>query len=366
MSESKELVLVSLPATPTDLEAAFISDDYISNLIAEITQKASSVVGDINTTKGRGVYISMSSNVRKTKAAIDEAGKNLVAEMKKRPALVDASRKRVRDALDELAVEIRRPVTEWEQAEEDRKETIRKRLAYLRALGDVIDDAGNYLDSVDIQGRLAEAKLVALDDKWQEFATEAGVAKDATVRKLELAFTEARKREEETAELERLRKEAEEKSQREREERLKREAAEQAKQEAEARAKAEIEAAARREAEARAAQERAERERIEAQQRAEREAIEAQERAEREKQVAIDAERLRAQQEAEAREQARIAEVQRIADEKAKREANKEHRRTVNRAAVSALINAGVPEECAKKCITEIALGNIPAVQINY
>ncbi|EDN6324706.1 hypothetical protein OK36_004505 [Salmonella enterica subsp. enterica] len=34
MSESKELVLVQLPA-PADLEAAFISDEYISNLIAD-------------------------------------------------------------------------------------------------------------------------------------------------------------------------------------------------------------------------------------------------------------------------------------------------------------------------------------------
>jgi colicin import membrane protein len=91
VSESKELVLVQLPA-PADLEAAFISDEYISNLIADIRQKALSVVGDVNTVKGRGVYISMASTVRRTKTAIDEAGKNLVAEMKKRPALVDASR----------------------------------------------------------------------------------------------------------------------------------------------------------------------------------------------------------------------------------------------------------------------------------
>jgi colicin import membrane protein len=117
VSESKELVLVQLPA-PADLEAAFISDEYISNLIADIRQKALSVVGDVNTVKGRGVYISMASTVRRTKTAIDEAGKNLVAEMKKRPALVDASRKKVRDALDELAVEIRRPATEWEAEQE--------------------------------------------------------------------------------------------------------------------------------------------------------------------------------------------------------------------------------------------------------
>lgn len=115
MSESKELVLVTLPAA-ADLEEAFISDEYIDRLITDIRQKATSVVGDVNTVKGRGVYISMASTVRRTKTVIDDAGKALVAEMKKRPALVDASRKRVRDALDELAVDIRRPATEWEEA----------------------------------------------------------------------------------------------------------------------------------------------------------------------------------------------------------------------------------------------------------
>lgn len=48
MSESKELVLVTLPAA-AELEAAFISDDYINRLISDIRQKATSVVGDVNT-----------------------------------------------------------------------------------------------------------------------------------------------------------------------------------------------------------------------------------------------------------------------------------------------------------------------------
>lgn len=42
MSESKELVLVTLPAA-ADLEEAFISDEYIDRLITDIRQKATSV-----------------------------------------------------------------------------------------------------------------------------------------------------------------------------------------------------------------------------------------------------------------------------------------------------------------------------------
>jgi hypothetical protein len=120
----------------------------------------------------------------------------------------------------------------------------------LRALADVIDAAGNYLPSADIQARIQEAKSVVLDDSWQERAAEAGVAKDSTIQQLEASLAVAQKREHEAAELERLRKEAEEKARLEREETIRREAAEQAKRDAEAKAQAEIDAAARREAEA--------------------------------------------------------------------------------------------------------------------
>ncbi|HFV6983650.1 hypothetical protein LOK69_00520 [Escherichia coli] len=78
MSESKELVLVTLPAA-AELEAAFISDDYITSLIADIRQKASSVVGDVATVKGRGVYISMASTVRRTKTVMHRRGINAAA-----------------------------------------------------------------------------------------------------------------------------------------------------------------------------------------------------------------------------------------------------------------------------------------------
>ncbi len=165
MSESKELVLVQLPA-PADLEAAFISDEYISNLIADIRQKALSVVGDVNTVKGRGVYISMASTVRRTKTAIDDAGKNLVAEMKKRPALVDASRKKVRDALDELAVEIRRPATEWEAEQERIKaEAEAKEAARLAEEKRIADEAASRAADVEHRRAINAAAVQALIDQ---------------------------------------------------------------------------------------------------------------------------------------------------------------------------------------------------------
>lgn len=176
--------------------------------------------------------------------------------------MVEAELRRFVTECDQLRDEVRRPLTEWEDAEKARTEALQQRLVDLRALAEVIDTTGNYLPSTDIQARILEAKSVVLDDSWQERAAEAGVAKDSTIQQLEASLVVAQKREHEAAELERLRKEAEEKARLEREEAIRREAAEQAKRDAEAKAQAEIDASARREAEAKAATERAEREKL--------------------------------------------------------------------------------------------------------
>ncbi|EJQ8321309.1 hypothetical protein OD111_002196 [Salmonella enterica] len=82
---------------------------------------------------------------------------------------------------------------------------------------------------------------------------------------------------------------------------------------------------------------------------------------------------------AEEAERQRIAheeELKRQAEEKAKRKAEEkiereraadvEHRRTINTAAVQALIDQGIPDDWAKACVVAIARGKVPATTINY
>ncbi|ENK4583444.1 hypothetical protein AB3N56_004677, partial [Yersinia enterocolitica] len=54
--EKKELALVTLPAEKVDLEVALLNDKFIDELIDNVRKTAGSVVGDLKTTKGRGVY----------------------------------------------------------------------------------------------------------------------------------------------------------------------------------------------------------------------------------------------------------------------------------------------------------------------
>lgn len=103
-------------AESKDLAAVF-GCGGIDPLLEEIEAKARSFVADASTTKGRKEIASMAFAVARTKTALDDAGKNLVAERKKVIGLVDAERKKARDRLDALRDEVRRPLDEWEQAE---------------------------------------------------------------------------------------------------------------------------------------------------------------------------------------------------------------------------------------------------------
>lgn len=348
MSEVTDLVVIE----KQNAMAVFTTKEQLDPIIEAIEKEARSLVPDVSTRKGRDAIASMAHKVARSKTYIDNAGKDLVAELKALPKQIDESRRIVRERLDALKDEVRKPLTDWENAESARKEALQQRLADLRSLADVIDGVGNYLPSVEIQQRIESAKAVSLDDSWQEVAAEAGVAKDSTIQQLESALIVAKQREHEAAELERLRKEAEEKARLEREENIRREAAERARRDAEAQHKAELEAAARREAEEKARAELAERQRIEAEQRAELE-----------KAAAVEAERLKAKQ----AEDARLAEEKRKADEQAKREADVKHRKTVGTNIVNALTShTSLTREQAIEVLTALKDDLIPCAKIHY
>lgn len=85
-------------------------------------------------------------------------------------------------------------------------------------------------------------------------------------------------------------------------------------------------------------------------------------------------ERIAAEQrQAQAVEQARQKELDRQAaaaayelEQAQAREADLEHKKSINRAALEAFVAGGMTEECAKQAVTLIAQRKIPAVSITY
>ena len=256
---------------------AFATPSGIDVLIGRIKSEASSEVPDLTTKKGRDRIASLAYKVSKTKTLVDDFGKELVAEEKKRLALIDADRKKWRDECDKLRDEIRKPLTDWEQAETGRIQRHKDAIQQLRELSALAMGT----DSAAISGLIAQAESVTLGEHWQEFAAEAGKAKDETLAILRLDLQRRQQYEAEQSELAKLRAEA---ARREQEDADRRAAearveAERLAAEREAQRIREAEERARREAEEAAAKARAD---AESAARAEREAIEANARAERE------------------------------------------------------------------------------------
>ncbi|HHJ4352621.1 TPA: hypothetical protein ACQJJK_004546 [Citrobacter freundii] len=323
MSEATDLVVIE----KSSAMAVFTNNEQLDPIIEKIEKEARSLVPDVSTKKGRDAIASMAHKVARSKTYIDNAGKDLVAELKALPKQIDESRRIVRERLDALKDEVRRPLTEWE-AEQER-----------------------------IKAEEA-AKLKAEEDR----------KKLESDHEIALLMNDAFDRE--LAE-----KKAEEERQRiAHEEELKRQAAEQAKREAEEKAAAELAAAKKREEDAIAAKAQAELLAKQAQERAEQEAKDAAAKAEAEKKAAIEAEQRKAQEEAdrikreaEQKEAARLAEEKRIADEKAAREADVKHRKSVGTEIVNALTaNTSISRDQAIEVLKALMDGLVPRTQINY
>lgn len=323
MSEIMDLVVIE----KKNAMAVFTNNDQLDPLIEAIEKEARSLVPDVTTKKGRDAIASMAHKVARSKTYIDNAGKDLVAELKALPKQIDESRRVVRERLDALKDEVRRPLTEWE-AEQER----------IKA-----EEAMNAL----------HAEALAMNEEFDRQLA----ARIESDHEMALLMNDAFDREQadKAAETERQRIAHEEE--------IKRLAAAAAAREVEQRAQREREEAAHREAVLKAQAEQAERDRIAAEQKAEAD-----------KQAAIEAERRKAQEEAdrirreaEQREQARLAEEKRKADEQARREADVKHRKAVGAEIVKALLaNTSLTRDQAIEVLTAVKDGRIPHTGISY
>lgn len=344
----------------TDNPALILADEEKrDDLLTSIKSKIAAFEPDLSTAKGRAAIKSFAYDITRTKTAIDDAGKKLNEEARARINAVDAARRQIREELTGLAEQARRPLTEWEDAEDARLDECRATIQRFKdaSVVTIADTAET------VRTRGADIWRQEIDpDHFRELTDEAQAAKDQAVETLKAALARLEKEEAERAELERLRAEAAERERIEAEKRAAEEV-ERKRQEAE-----------RVEAERKAAAERAEQERIAAAEKAaaERAARESEERHQAElateRERAAEAERA-AQAERDriaAEEAARQEAERRAAAEQAQREADQEHRRKIKSAAKEALIECGCSEDVATKVVLAIIAGDIPAVSLRF
>lgn len=314
--------------TIENLNPVAVYSGGIDALLAKIAAEAKSFTPDISTPQGRKEIASVAYKVAKSKTLLDDMGKALGEDAKRKVDAINADRKKVRDNLDALKDEVRKPLTDWENAEKARIEAHEAALVRITNMASIPNTA----TTADIEAALAQATAIDTST-FQEFTARAIQNRDVAIAQITAALTESRKREAEAAELAKLRAEAAARAAEEaerqriaREEQIRTQAAEAARREAEAAVIAAQQAA------------------IEAEAKAKADAI-----------AAVEAERRRVAEAAAAE-----------AAELAKREANTKHKASVNRAAAAALMNVGLTEDQAKAVVIAIYHGDIPNVKISY
>lgn len=350
--------LVKLETMTIEEAAHVFASDDLDDFLKAIEADALSFVADVSTAQGRDACKSKAYQISKHKSKLDSLGKELVTEWKTKSKKVDESRKKARDFLDNLKDIVRKPVTDWENAERERIADIECRIEELDMLIYPHHSNGFWkieLTSDDLRTNLETAKEFKIDESLEEFTQQASIVKDKVINKLETMLKKQITVEKERAELELLRKEKEERDRIEYEDKIKREAAEQAAREEREKAEQRIRAE-------KDAREKAERERQEEIERAEREKKEAAERAEREKLEAIRTEQRRQAEQ----EQARRDAEERARKEKERKAADLIHRKKINNEVLEDLLKTGLREENALPLMKAIVNGDVRNVTINY
>lgn len=378
---------------------------------------------DIATKKGRDVLRSYAADIRSEKASIDKARLRLTKEWRDLTAQANEAGKEIAEKLESLAVEVREPLTAWEEAEKARIATCEAMITSLRGVTTV--ELGESAASVRL--RLGDVQSLDLNPAvLDEYMPQVKALQEQAISALSAAVERLEKAEREQAELEKLRAEAAERERQEQE----RKAAEEAEAE-EARKAEERKAAQRQYAESiiehirqvglgviggrtysypillRELEEKippeidetfgdleAEARKVlaetlarvkeafeQSQKRAQAEA-EARQKEAAEKAAAEAARKAREEAEAEASgrlaeleaersrlaaaEAAREAAEEQAAAEQAKRDADKKHRTTVKTAVKQAIMTCGASEDVAKAIVLSIVAGEIPHISIRF
>lgn len=328
-------------------------EDVTPALEAIQAQQAASI--DLTTDKGRKEIASRAYAISKLKGEVEAAGKDLVSGWKSQAKTVDGVRAKCRDWFDDFRDQTRQPLTDWEAAEETRKDKLRDRLAAIDA-----GRADQHCQSDQIISVRDALSALVIDGSWGEYQAEAKIKLKSTLEELErnLATAQAResealKVEAERAELAQLREDA---AKRQREDEVREAEAQEEARKIEA-ARLEVEQTKQRETEKKQAAKKA--------------AVDATARAKavaEDKQRQHDAEIMAAKERevraAEVERQRIEAERKAERDAKAKREADEAHVAKIQFAIQGALFSASGDRRAADKIAAAIFDGKIPHLEV--
>lgn len=190
--------VINMFAAPMGMQQAL---DIVRNELDQFSK-----VADVTTKKGQAEIKSMAAKVARSKTLIDDCGKKIVADLKAMPKKIDAERKRIRDTLDAWRDEVRAPVTKMEEDEKARIKKHQDYIAHLKIIGSRSgEDAVAALEEVkrvklsrEIMEEFYDEAIAVLDDVADTLRATISLEEERAKARAIIAAEEQRKRDETT------------------------------------------------------------------------------------------------------------------------------------------------------------------------
>ncbi len=179
----------------TNWEELFLNKENFRQVLIDAQKIGRGLVADPTTKEGSIQIKTMAKKISTLRNLIEEKGKEIAAELKAKPKLIDATRKEVKDTLDKLKEDVLKPIVDIEKRQEQIAEI------------DNIPAQAMLYDSVGIEEQMA--RLSDLREKgidyWKESFEDASKSIADSMRQLNEFLLSAKKKEAEQKELEELR-----------------------------------------------------------------------------------------------------------------------------------------------------------------
>lgn len=216
----KNLIIIDNVETLNALE--IFTAEGADKLINEIKDRIVDFDADIETAEGRDLINTSAFQVGKVKNAIDKKRVSLVADEKAKLKTIDAAGGKIWDFLEEQQKRIRKPLDDYEAAEEKRILDREERIADILNLKTL---AAMSSDVEKLKKFLQQARDLSVYE-WQEFFDRAEETFTNVITFISTKFEATEKADADRKELEELRRKQREQEQKDRDEKIRKDAEE--------------------------------------------------------------------------------------------------------------------------------------------
>lgn len=194
VEQSKELAIME------NLTPDIFAGDALDKALAKMRADALSVVGDVTTKKGRDEITSRAHRLRRSKAPITDLGKKVNEEKKAEIKAISEKCESAVKEIDSIIAEVRKPLDEYEAIE------LTRTTGHENALSELVRIRlyDMTTTSEQIAAKMEESKAAYGARDWQEYAEKAHAQTLTNLETLDAAFKVIKQREDDQAELKRL------------------------------------------------------------------------------------------------------------------------------------------------------------------